>query len=331
MRIDFHCRFGEYNPSLPTPVIFSEKELNLVFNSLFPVFALLGIGVALRKYQLTGDLFLKTADKLVYFIFFPALLFWKIGSASLTNELDFGFCIAALAAALLVFMLSIIFIRIFRISNFGAGTFSQSCYRFNTYIGMAVVINAYGSEGVQYFGILISMTIPFINVMAVSTLIWYSGKRIQTHQRILMMGKALVSNPLILSCVAGILYARAIGTFPDVLVNTFQLMTSVTLPLALLSIGGALTFKGIKQFLKVSTIAAMTKLLLMPLIGYALLRLFDVTGVPFRVSMIFFALPTATSIYILSSQLNSDTEMASATILLSTLLSFFSLTFALLV
>ncbi len=303
----------------------------MIINSLFPVFALLAIGAILRKYQLTGEQFLKTADRLVYFIFFPALLFWKIGSATTSSELDLSYCIAALLTTFLVFVLSLISIRLFRISNFGAGTFSQSCYRFNTYIGMAVIINAFGSEGVRYFGVLISIVIPFINVMAVSTLIWYSGMQIKPRQRILMMGKALISNPLILSCIAGILYARSIGSFPPVLVNTFQLMTSVTLPLALLSIGGALTFKGMRQFLSVSVIAATAKLLLMPLIGYFLLKAFGVTGVPFKVSMIFFAVPTATSIYILSSQLNSDTEMASATILLSTILSFFSLTVALLV
>ncbi len=303
----------------------------MIINSLFPVFVLLAIGAILRKYQLTGEQFLKTADKLVYFIFFPALLFWKIGSAKTSVELDLSYCIVALATTFLVFVISLIWIRLFRISDFGAGTFSQSCYRFNTYIGMAVIINAFGSEGVRYFGVLISIVIPFINVMAVSTLIWFSGMQIKPRKRILMMSKALISNPLILSCIAGILYAQSVGSFPPVLVNTFQLMTSVTLPLALLSIGGALTFKGLRQFLSVSVIASIAKLLLMPLIGYFLLKAFGVTGIPFKVSMVFFTVPTATSIYILSSQLNSDTEMASATILLSTILSFFSLTIALLI
>ncbi len=80
----------------------------------------------------------------------------------------------------------------------------------------------------------------------------------------------------------------------------------------------------------VSIIATIAKLLIMPLLGYVLLNGFGVTGVPFKVSMIFFTLPTATSIYILSSQLNSDTEMASATILVSTIFSFFTLSFVLL-
>jgi len=46
--------------------------------------------------------------------------------------------------------------------------------------------------------------------------------------------------------------------------------------------------------------------------------------------MLFFALPTSTAIYILSSQLHSDTELASAVIVMSTLLSFGSLALILL-
>ena len=77
---------------------------------------------------------------------------------------------------MVVFALSALCIRAFKIPDFQAGTFSQSCYRFNTYIGMAVIINAFGEEGVGIFGILIGIMIPVINLFAVSTLIWYSGK-----------------------------------------------------------------------------------------------------------------------------------------------------------
>ena len=108
-------------------------------------------------------------------------------------------------------------------------------------------------------------------------------------------------------------------------------MASVALPLGLISIGGELTFRGVREYLNVSLVASVAKLLLLPLIGYLLLKALGVSGLPFKISMIFFALPTATSIYILSSQLNSDTEMASATILVSTILSFFTLTAALLI
>lgn len=301
----------------------------IILNSLFPVFALILLGSALNRYGLTNEIFLKTSDRLIYFIFFPAMLFWKIGGAT-TTGIQWRYCVAALLAVLAMFLVSLICIRLLRVSDYQAGTFSQSCYRFNTYIGMAIVLTALGEEGATQFGILIGFVIPFINVLAVSTLIWFSGKRIGLKERIAMTARSIVTNPLILGCLAGLLYARIVNRFPTFLDNTLRLTTMVTLPLALISIGGALTFTSLRSGMKLALTASAVKLLLFPAVGYLLFRLLGVDGVAFKTGMIFFALPAATSIYILSAQLNSDTELASATIVLSTILSFFSLSAALL-
>ena len=301
----------------------------IVLNGLFPVFALLFLGGFLKKFRLTNDTFLKTSDRLVYFIFFPAMLFWKIGGARAGDGIDWPFCMAALTAVGIIYVISAVYIRL-AVPEFEAGSFSQSCYRFNTYIGMAIILNALGEEGVRHFGIMVGFAIPFINVLAVSTLIWYSGKRFSARERIRMTGLALVSNPLILACIAGIAYARFGGAFPVFIDNALRLATSVTLPLALISIGGALTFETLRGHLKLSLVAAFIKLLIFPVVGYICLNYFGVSGTPFKVGMVFFTLPTSTSIYVLSSQLNSSTDLASATIVLSTLLSFVSLSTVLL-
>ena len=87
----------------------------------------------------------------------------------------------------------------------------------------------------------------------------------------------------------------------------------------------------LKNYFKLSLVACVFKLAILPLAGYLLLNAFNTTGVSFKVGMIYFALPTSTALYILSSQLSSDTQLASATIALSTILSFISLSLALLI
>jgi malonate transporter len=134
---------------------------------------------------------------------------------------------------------------------------------------------------------------------------------------------------LILGCAAGLLYTNIFKGFPPFIDNILQLSASVTLPLALLSIGGSLTLKTLKTYLGAATTAAGIKLVALPLLGWAMLRLWSVEGLFFQVGLIFFALPASTAIYVLSSQLNSDTELASATIALSTLLSAVSLSMVL--
>ena len=216
-------------------------------------------------------------------------------------------------------------ISCFNISNFKAGTFSQSCYRFNTYIGMAIIFYAFGEDGIKHFGILIGFAIPFINILAVSTLIWYSGKTASSGNSLWIFIKEILTNPLVLACAAGLVYSRTMGSFPAFIDNTFRLVSAAALPLALISIGGALTMKGLRGNMGISIVGSFIKLLVLPLIGFFILKEFNVVGMPFKVAMIFFTLPTSASIYVLSSQLNSDTELASSAIVLSTIFSFLSL------
>ena len=302
-----------------------------VLNAIFPIFTLLFLGSLLKHLGITNETFLKTSDKLVYFIFFPVMLFWKLGSSVPDKGVSVNLCTASIMAILIIYLLSIFAIRLFHITSFQVGSFSQACYRFNTYIGMAIVMNTLGEPGIRYFGILIGFAIPVVNVLAVSTLIWHSEKKGSLGQNFKYLLKALISNPLILGCAAGILFSKSGASFPIFIDNTFSLMTSVTMPLALISIGGSLSLSGLKHNTKISLIASMLKILILPMIGFFLLKAFSVTGIPFKAGMIFFALPTSTAIYVLSAQLNSDTQLASAAIMLSTLLSFISLSVVVLI
>ena len=299
--------------------------MTLVLSSLFPVFSLLMMGSLLRRLNLTNEMFLKLSDRLVYFIFFPVLLFWKIGGAETDRFVDWNMCIAALVSIAVTYIVSALALKVFNISNFKAGTFSQSCYRFNTYIGMAIIFYAFGEDGIKHFGILIGFAIPFINILAVSTLVWYSGKTASSGNSLWIFIKEILTNPLVLACAAGLIYSRTMGSFPAFIDNTFRLVSAAALPLALISIGGALTMKGLRGNMGISIVGSFIKLLVLPLIGFFILKEFQVVGMSFKVAMIFFTLPTSASIYVLSSQLNSDTELASSAIVLSTMFSFLSL------
>jgi predicted permease len=303
----------------------------MVLNSLFPVFMLILFGSILKHWRLTDDVFLTTADKLTYYIFFPALLFWKIGGASSALTGAAGLYKAVTCAVLTVYVLSTLFIKLSKMPDYKAGTFSQSCYRFNSYIGVAVVLSALGEAGIKQFGILIGIIIPIINVLCVSTLIWFSEEKMQPAKRLWQTARALISNPLILACISGIIYANIWQGFPAFIDNTLKLTSYVALPLAMLSIGGALTLGTVRNHFKLSLIASIFKLLALPLIGYGFLITFGVSDLGLKIGLIYFTLPTSPALYILSSQLNSDTNLASASIALSTILSFFSLSIALVI
>lgn len=288
------------------------------------------LGVILRRKGFTDSGYLETSDRLVYYIFFPLMLFWKIGSSSYEHGVPWDLCFAALLALTVMFAVSILAIRIFRVPAYGAGSFAQSCYRFNTYIGVAIVLGSLGTEGIKYFGVLIGVAIPIINMAAVTTLIWYTGEMEAGEKRYKLVVKALLSNPLIIGCFSGLAYSRMFAGFPEFIDNSLGLVSMLTLPLALISIGGSLKLTGVRKSFSLSLTAAAVKLLLLPVTGYFCLLLFEVSGTAFSVGMIFFALPASTAIYVLSSQMGSDPELASASIVVSTILSFPILTLVLL-
>ncbi|MCB2228866.1 MAG: AEC family transporter [Desulfarculaceae bacterium] len=299
--------------------------MSQIVDNVLPVFVLIALGKALALKGWAPPAFFSASDRLNYFVFFPALLFWKIGAVGSELVLPLGLVGAVLAAVAATWALSLLYCRLAKVSPYRAGTFSQVSYRFNTYIGMAVVLSAFGEEGIGLFGVIISVAIPFINLLAVSTLVWYSQAEFSGAQKAKLVLKAILVNPLILACLAGIAWAHSGLKFPVFLDRSFALSVALSLPLALLSIGNSLALAKLRGRTALSFVSSLLKLAVLPLIGWAFLSLLGVHGMGLAVALVFLALPTATSAYILSTQMNSDADLAGAAIVLSTLLSFISL------
>ncbi len=302
----------------------------MILDNVLPVFLLIAAGWLLRRRGLTSEAFLKTGDRLVYYAFFPALLFWKIGGTPASVAVPWRLWAAGLAPILVMWLLSLAVIGAARVGRFGAGAFSQATYRFNTYVAIAVVFNAQANAGVARLGELLGPAIPLCNVLAVVTLIWFSRESLGQQERLRLTLRALVQNPLILACAAGMLWARLLPPWPAAVDNTLRLASSFTLPFALISIGGTLTFAGLRPRLPLALTAALLKVAVLPLLGWWALRLVGLEGPDLLTAMLFFAMPASTAMYVLSGQLGSDADLSSAVIVLSTLLSFVSLSAVLL-
>ena len=167
-------------------------------------------------------------------------------------------------------------------------------------------------------------------VVAVMTLIWFSRQTVDQRTRVWLTLRALVQNPLILACLAGMAWARWMPPWPVALDNTLRMAAYFTLPFALISIGGSLTLSGLRERLGVATAATVLKIAALPVLGWWALRQLQVSGPDMLTGMLFFAMPASTAMYVLSAQLDSDADLSSAVIVLSTMVSFFSLSAVLL-
>ncbi len=295
-----------------------------IVNNVLPVFAVIFLGVVLNRFNLINQEFRRVSDRLAYFLLLPALLFWKVGGR--TGEgLDQGLVLATLGAIVCGWLLSLLTARLIRLPAGQVGAFSQVCFRFNTYIGLAVCLSAFGDDGVSAFGTIIALGIPVINLLAVSTLIWHSGRSYTLGRKVGLVVRSIVTNPLIMACLLGLAYAQLNHPFPEMVDNTLGLLTVAALPLALISIGGGLSLVKMRRRIKPALAASLVKLGFMPLIGFVWLKALAVSDLNLGVGMVFFALASSPSSYILSSQLGSDADLAAGVIASTTLLSMISL------
>ncbi len=304
-----------------------------MLNNVLPVFVLVAMGRVLRQFGMVSPAFFQVSDRLIYFIFFPALLFWKIGSAAGSRAgLELGILNLmpwVLGAMVVTWALSLLYIRLTGMEPFRAGAFSQVSYRFNTYVGMAVVLTAWGAPAGAMLGALVGLAIPAIGVMAVGTLVWFSQQEFTGVQKLTMMLKAMLTNPLVIACLAGMLYAAYCPRLPVFVEKTLGLMSSLTLPMALMSMGASLSLSRLRESWRPAAAASFLKLIVLPALGLTALHLAGAGGLAYKVAVVYFVLPSSPSAHILSSQLNSDSQFAVGAVALTTVLSFISLSIAL--
>lgn len=288
--------------------------------ALLPDFALILLGYALRRWMPLGDHFWTGLEKLVYFVLFPALLFNAITKTPLSFAAVplIGTGAAAMAGAMLLALLARPLLAISPISF--ASQF-QCAFRFNSYIGLAVAAKLHGAAGIAAMGLLAGGMVPFANLAAV----WMLARHGTTS-----VWRELAKNPLFLATFAALLWNLAGFGVPAPVGAFLGRLAEAAIALGLLAVGAALKLRGtLGDAGSGGRIAAawflMVKLLAMPLIALATARAIGLTGIHFDVAMMFAALPTASSAYILAQRMGGDGARVAWLISASTLLGMLTL------
>lgn len=286
---------------------------------LWPLFALIAMGFILRRVSLFAADFWPSAEKLNYFILFPALLINSLASAPLDNP-KLPYLAAAVFFILGISSALVLVIKIFSkmpIPRFGAHI--QGITRFNTYLGLAIVADLFGTEGIAIAAVLMAILVPSCNVIAVLSLT--SGAKISIKQLIL----PIIKNPLIISCVIGILLNLLPIGLPFGTDQLLKLLAAASLPLGLICIGAALQTATLRIEFKPLMISSLVRLLAMPALAIFTAKLFSLPTLESVLLVIFFAIPTAPTAYILTRQLKGDSQLMAGIITLQTVMAVITL------
>ncbi|MFP4159221.1 MAG: AEC family transporter [Desulfobacterales bacterium] len=158
------------------------------------------MGYACRQLGFPGDEFWGAAERMTYFVFFPALLVDKLAFASFAASTALPMA-ASIMATILVLSAGLFLFRPRRL--WSGPTFSsvfQGSIRFNTFVGLAAVSAITGQSGVTLAAVAIIAMIPLINLFCVPTVAYFGQGR---GAGLLQMIIEILRNPLILACMAG--------------------------------------------------------------------------------------------------------------------------------
>lgn len=283
--------------------------ISQLLGALYPVFALIGIGYVMRRTGIPGGDFWAGAERLTYFVLFPALLVNRLAS----TPMSFASLGRLAAAALLLMGCMTLLLLVFRRQIAANGPDFSSVYqgaiRFNTYLGLAAAAALFGGEGLAQAALLIGVLIPLVNVLCVGVLARFAG-----DQPTPLVGTvwALLRNPLILGCATGMaLSGGAIGP-PPLIAPVLDILARAALPLGLLAVGAGLRPLGAAQQLVPLTLAVILKLGVMPLLVVVVSALLPLNDLERAALLLFAALPGAPSAYLLARQMGGNAELMAA-------------------
>lgn len=289
-----------------------------MLDAILPVFLIILLGVAIRRYGWLPEAFFPAIEKFSYNICFPALLFSGTAKLSFRSGQVGELALATLLPTLLVMLAALLSLLLARgLPGAARSSVVQGAIRPNTYFGIAVSSLLFEPHTASLVMLSLALGLPVVNVISVLALSWWSGVRADPRR----IARNLASNPIILSTLAGVLWSLAGLPLPAPLLHTLDILGRAALCLGLICVGSGLVFslQGLRPVALGYT--SLLKLLAMPLLA-ALVCLFYQVSAPVAVAACFYcALPTAPNAYIMARQMGGDTRLMASLITLQTLLS----------
>ena len=295
-----------------------------ITGALGPLFLLILLGAMLGYWRWPSDTFWPQMERLIYFVLFPAMLVGTLATADV-SQVPVGRLALVLLGAMALFGILLWRLRGWlRLTPAAFTSVFQGAVRFNTYVGVAGAAALHGSLGATTAAVAVALMVPVVNVMCVASFVAAGTLGGASVGKSAM---ALIKNPLILACLIGIgLNLSGVG-LPGWSQDTVELLGRAALPLGLVAVGVALRPAALLRIDRGVLATNSVKLLLMPAFVLALTWVLQLDPVSRDVALLFAALPTATSAYILARQLGGDAELMAAIITGQTLLAMATLPF----
>ena len=299
---------------------------NLIYsiNATLPIFLLIILGKVLKTTKIINDEFTKTADRYVFRIALPALLFSDLTENNVGSAFDGKYVLFCFSVT--IFSIAVLWglTEKFMKNEEQKGAFIQGSYRSSAAIlGLAFINNMYDSVGMA--PLMIIGCVPLYNIFAVIILTLKGdngGKKPNMKETFINVMK----NPILLSILIALPFALLNLHFPSFVNKAIGSVANTATPLALISIGAS--FEGKKALKKMTPtlLASFIKLILLVGLFLPLAVFFGYRNQELMALLVMLGSPTTVSSYIMAKNTGNDGILTSSIIVLTTLLSSLTLT-----
>ena len=288
----------------------------LSFNVVSPLFLIMSLGYYLKYIRLFDDHTLNIMNKVCFKVFLPILLFYNIYKSDVKSAFNINLILFSVVSVVLLFLILLIIIPKIEKDNRKRGVMIQSIFRSNFVIfGMPVASSIYGEGNIGSTALLIAIIVPLFNLLSVISLEVFRDDYINLKKVI----KGIITNPLIIASVLGILFVLLNFKLPTFLEKSISDVSKLATPLSLILLGGSFSFSDIKEYINHMIFVVSNKLVLVPLVFIPISIALGFREIELLTLLIIFASPTAVSTFQMAKQMDSDHILAQQSIVFSCL------------
>lgn len=298
-----------------------------VANNVFPVFLIIALGQLLRRMEIINANFCSIANQLIFIVALPAFVFAEMLKLDVKKAFDMNMVGYAYLGTFLTIFLAWGIGKWFRLEKMDMGSFVQGSFRGNlAIIGLALIQNIGGTPALGKASIILAFVLPLYNVLAIIILSLAGTKTDGILAKKVL--RDILTNPLLGALALGFCISLFGIHLPAVALTTVNYLASLSLPLALIGIGGSLGKENIQQGQKPALYATFIKLLLSPIMLTVVAYLIGFRGFDLLILYIVFGAPTAIISYVMADQMGANGILASSIIMLTTFFSVFTISAA---
>lgn len=297
-------------------------DLGLSFAVVAPICIYILLGIFGKKMKWIGEKGINETNKLLYYLFFPTIIFVNFYFASSEEVFDWNLILFLLGMFALLFIVLVITVPLFIKERPVQGSVIQGIFRGNQILyAIPVLTTIYGEGNIGVAAAAITVIVPFINILVVVILEAKRGGK--TNFEKLLIG--ILKNPIIIGALLGVFVKVLDIKLPTVVEDVIVQMSKVITPIALVLLGAGLLFGKIKKDKVILLFVCIVKLIIVPLVFVGAGYLAGFREINLATIFILSAVPTAVSSYVLAKEMESDGELAGEIIAFTSVFSIFTI------